>query len=311
MQRATAFVTGFSPISLTARPAIASSSCLRAVSKPAFATRPRHASLSVSAAVRPQPARQTRLAPVALKQMDNEWNEVKVLENSVIAEDQHYLVVDVGTTDSVGSLCDAYRFPGMYVQIRSGEGAKPGFFALSCAPNIQGVFEFLIKDVEGTAWVQALKAGDSVQMSPVMGKGFNIGEGLFEVKNVLCFATGTGIAPIRAAIESRLNGITPARRGSVKLYYGQRYPERMAYMDRFKLWQTDKVEVIPVMSKADQSKEGWSGRTGYVQDAFKEDGIADPATTGVLLCGHQDMCAAVKEQCLAAGVRESRILTNF
>lgn len=300
-----AFVTGVSPLAVRAPGARAA--CLGAAPRTAFVSR----AARRAPAAAPLRAPLRHVAPRAQKQMDTEWNSVKVLEASVIAEDQHYLVVDVGTTASVGSLCDAYRQPGMYVQIRPRDGVKAGFFALSCAPNVQGVFEFLIKDVEATAWVKGMKAGDTVEMSPVMGKGFGISEGLFECQDVLCFATGTGIAPIRAAIESRLNGINPAKRKSVTLYYGQRYPRRMAYKDRFKLWESDNVQVVPVMSQGDKAQDEWSGRTGYIQDAFKEDGIKNPETTGVLLCGHPDMCEAVKIQCVAAGVKESRILTNF
>jgi NAD(P)H-flavin reductase len=45
-------------------------------------------------------------------------------------------------------------------------------------------------------------------MSPVMGKGFSIKDEFegykydFPVQNIVLVATGTGIAPIRAAIES-------------------------------------------------------------------------------------------------------------
>jgi NAD(P)H-flavin reductase len=258
----------------------------------------------------------------AAKQMDTDWNSVKVLENSVICEDHRYLVINVGTTAETGSLCDAYRVPGMYVQMRSGKGCKPGFFAISCAPNIQGVFEFLIKDAEATGWLVSLKAGDSVEMSPIMGKGFPISSRLAlfgypaipeerQPTEILLFATGSGIAPIRAAIESRLNGINPAQRKSVKLYYGARYPERMAYMDRFKLWESDRVEVIPVMSRSGDASNGWTGRTGYVQEALKEDGIAKPAKTGVILCGVKGMIEDVTAFCKEAGVPEDRILTNF
>lgn len=256
------------------------------------------------------------------KQMDTEWNAVKVLENSVICEEHRYVVLNVGTTAETGSLCDAYRVPGMYLQMRLKEGGKPAFLAISCAPNMQGVFEFLIKDAESTEWVTALKAGDTVEVSPVMGKGFPISSKLElfgypalpeeqQPTELLMFATGSGIAPIRAAIESRLNGINPMQRKSVKLYYGARYPERMAYMDRFKLWESDKVEVIPVMSQPDKSKDGWSGRTGYIQDVLKADGIPLPAKTGVILCGVKGMCEDVTKICTDAGVPAERILTNF
>lgn len=319
MRRATAFVPTSPALARglrLPRAAACSAPALRPVASGAFARR------ACTAPVLRAPARRRTTTTAAAKQMETEWNSVKVLENSVICEDHRYLVVNVGTTAETGSLCDAYRVPGMYVQIRSGEGCKPGFFALSCAPNIQGVFEFLIKDVEATEWLTALKAGDSVEMSPVMGKGFPISSRLElfgypavpeerQPSEILMFATGSGIAPIRAAIESRLNGVNPAQRKSVKLYYGARYPRRMAYMDRFKLWESDGVEVIPVMSRPDDAKNSWAGRTGYVQDALKADGIPLPAKTGVILCGVKGMAEDVTKICVDAGIPEDRILTNF
>ncbi len=206
--------------------------------------------------------------------------------------------------------------------MRRDAGCAPAFLAVSCAPNIAGYFEFLIKDTDATAWVADLAVGDDVQMSPVMGRGFPISPTLDllgyppipedEVpRDILLFATGSGIAPIRACIESVLNGLNIPQRRSVKLYYGARYPERMPYMDRFKLWKEDGVEVIPVMSRAGESKEKWEGRTGYVQDVLKEDGILYPKQTGALLCGVKGMADDVREILVDAGVQDSRVLLNF
>lgn len=48
-----------------------------------------------------------------------------------------------------------------------------------------------------------LTAGDQVDVSPVMGKGFPIQRVPPEkVPNLYIFATGTGISPIKALIES-------------------------------------------------------------------------------------------------------------
>lgn len=48
-----------------------------------------------------------------------------------------------------------------------------------------------------------VSAGDSVDVSPVMGKGFPIAKLPAEqYDTVLLFATGSGIAPVKALIES-------------------------------------------------------------------------------------------------------------
>lgn len=261
------------------------------------------------------------VALAAQTQQQTAWNVVSVLENSPVWEAHRYLVLDVGTTLEKGSLCDAYRVPGMYVQLRPGDDTKPAFLAISCAPNVQGVFEFLIKDSEATRWLAEVKPGDEVQVSPVGGNGFPTAKlDLLSYPptpeedkplDLLLFATGSGIAPIRAAIESMLNGLNIRQRRSVKLFYGAWYPERMAYMDRFALWKGDGVEVIPVMSRPDESKEPWTGRTGYVQDALKDIGVPHPRQTAALLCGKKEMTIEVKNYLLEQGVPEDRILFNF
>lgn len=255
-------------------------------------------------------------------QQETEWNVVHVLENRVACESHRYVVIDVGVTGEKGSLCDAYRYPGMYVKMRRDENTKAAFLAISCAPNVQGVFEFLIKDSDSTSWVSELEIGDPVEMSPVMGKGFPISPNL-DLRgypaiaedsvpyDLLLFATGSGIAPIRASIESFLNGLNLAQRRTVKLYYGTQFPQRMAFTDRFALWREDGVEVIPVMSQPELSADLWQGRTGYVQDALAEDGVEAPQQTGALLCGHRGMTEDVAKVLAEAGVDEKRILMNF
>lgn len=260
-------------------------------------------------------------AQAAQTQQQTEWNEVSIVENTTICEAHRYVVINVGTTSEKGSLSDSYRIPGMFVQIRPNDDAKPGFFAISSAPTMSGYFEFLIKDSDATAWLSTISPGDSVQMSPVMGKGFPMTKlDLLSFPaipeedkpyDILLFATGSGIAPIRAAMESMLNGVMPKTRRSVKLFYGARYPERMAYMDRFKLWQEDGVEVIPVMSQPDNCKSPWDGRTGYIQEALKDCGIDRPKQTAALLCGLRGMTEDVKSYLLEAGVPEDKILFNF
>lgn len=264
------------------------------------------------------------VAPLTMqKQQETEWNAVEVVENSSACEEHRYIVIKVGVTAEKGSLADSYRVPGQYVQIKAAgvADAKPGFFAISCAPNIQGYFEFLIKETEGSAWLTGVAPGDQVLMSPVGGKGFPMSRlEPFQfpavpeeeaVKDILLFATGSGIAPIRAAIESQLNGLRAPSRRSIKLYYGARYPSRMAYMDRFPLWASDKVEVIPVMSRPTEAADEWTGRTGYIQQALMQDGVAAPRQTGVLMCGVGGMTKDVKAFLTEQGVPEDRILTNF
>jgi len=207
-----------------------------------------------------------------------------------------------------------YQTPGQYVQMRSGDDAKPGFFAMASSPGSGDEFEFLIKEKEAAKWLTDIKVGETLQMSQVMGGGFKIKQSFdsldydFPCLQVVMFAIGSGIAPIRAAIEQKGDGLRLADGRKAVLYYGARTPEQMAYQDKFDEWAKLGVEVVPVMSQPDAS---WKGASGYVQDVAKAAGIERPRNTGVLLCGNKEMSIDVKALCAEAGVFEGRVLTNF
>mmetsp|Transcript_62016 Transcript_62016/g.134487 ORF Transcript_62016/g.134487 Transcript_62016/m.134487 type:complete len:339 (+) Transcript_62016:41-1057(+) len=203
-----------------------------------------------------------------------------------------------------------FQRAGQYVQARAGEEAKPSFYAISSPPGANSTLEFLIKDSESNAWIAATGKGDALQLSAAMGKGFDIdGEAWAgKVSQVNLFATGSGVAPIRSALEG---GALAGK--NCRLYYGAREESALAFAERFEDWKRAGVEVIPVLSKAPDS---WSGRKGYVQAAFEEDeergeGFVLSARHGALLCGQKEMVAQVRDVYAKLGVPEERTLLNF
>jgi NAD(P)H-flavin reductase len=207
-----------------------------------------------------------------------------------------------------------FLIPGQYVQIRPNEDTKPLFLAISSPPEAENPkFEFLIKKTDDNTWISDKEsAAGSLEISQVLGGGFPVAEELddlkydFPTQNVLLFAAGSGIAPIRSAIESGNLKTSGAR--TARLYYGVRSEEELCFVDRFPLWEKAGVEVVPVLS---QPSESWRGRTGYVQNALEEDGVPIPRNTGALMCGMKGMTEAVTDVLTKAGVFEGRILTNF
>lgn len=206
-------------------------------------------------------------------------------------------------------VAEGFVTPGQYVQIRQPGAEKAGIFAIASSPSAEGTFEFLIKETPpsdwspGTGWITGASAGTELEMSQVMGGGFKItGEALEGVDKVLAFAAGSGISPIRSAIESgALKGKT------VSLFYGAQTPAQMAYQDKFAEWEKLGVSVTPVISKPDGTE--WAGATGYVQDAAKEAGV--PSDCAIIMCGMKGMAEAVKALASEAGVAEEKVLTNF
>ena len=135
-------------------------------------------------------------------------------------------------------------------------------------------FEFLIKKTENNEWITGMAPGSKLEISQVLGSGFKLEENLegfnydFPMQNVLLFAAGSGLAPIKSAVESgKLNVDAPGGGGrSCRLYYGERTAEDLCYVDKFAEWEEAGFQVVPVLS---QPSEEWVGRSGYIQNALE------------------------------------------
>ncbi|PSC71452.1 hypothetical protein C2E20_5041 [Micractinium conductrix] len=249
---------------------------------------------------RPQSARGLRLVPRASWGAPVEFAAGKVLENEREAEQLQRLRVQIGGAAS------AYTKAGQFIQAKFGEDGKAGFFAIASSPGADkenGVVELLVKSQGGTAeQLCTAAAGAEVLVSAPMGKGFHVDTiPPADVHTVLIFATGSGISPIRALIESGV--LQAGERKDVRLYYGVRSPAHQAFADAIPAWQAAGVKVVPVFSGQGQ---------GYVQDAFaKETGVSDWGGVAAVLCGQKGMAEAVTELLTSNGVPPERILTNF
>mmetsp|Transcript_25027 Transcript_25027/g.69862 ORF Transcript_25027/g.69862 Transcript_25027/m.69862 type:complete len:305 (-) Transcript_25027:337-1251(-) len=229
-----------------------------------------------------------------------EWEEASVIDVSKASSLIWSVKLDVG------DIAGGYVKPGQFIQAKVGD-SKPGFFAIASPPtednNLKGVLELLVKEQGGTAELLCkMAAGDKLEVSPVMGKGFPI-ENLptAECPCVALFATGSGISPVKALIES--GSLEADKRSSVTLYFGAADEEAMACKESFPMWKKLGIKVVPVLSSAGN---------GYVQDAFSAaGGVTDGSGTGIVLCGQKEMAMAVTEIATEAGVPKQRILTNF
>lgn len=238
------------------------------------------------------------------------WGTAKVLKNTPAADGLRTITLDVGESLS------SYSNPGMFCQMKESDDAKAGFYAIASAPGKgpsgSGSAEFLIKRTDSNGWLCDATESSDIIISPPMGKGFPITdkfdsfENSFPVQNILLFAAGSGISPIRAVIESESMRLPEGR--SCTLYYGARDLSTMAYKDLFDSWEKLGVTVCPVLS---QPEGDYTGRKGYVQDILKADGVPTPRNTGALMCGMKEMAEAVKEIMTTAGAAEDRVLTNF
>ncbi|RDY01660.1 Fruit protein [Mucuna pruriens] len=253
-----------------------------------------------------------RLATVsaAVRQDTTVWTPAPLSEIEPAAESLFHVAIDVSDAPDLAA---SHTLAGQYLQLRVPDAPKPSFLAIASPPKLawaRGVFEFLVKSVAGSTAeaLCALKRGDVVELSQVMGNGFNIDriEPPEKFGTVLIFATGSGISPIRSLIES---GFDAGKRSDVRLYYGARNLQRMAYQDRFKEWESSGVKIVPVLSQPD---ENWTGERDYVQAAFtRAKQISNPPATGAVLCGQKQMAEEVTSILVADGVSADKILKNF
>jgi NAD(P)H-flavin reductase len=262
------------------------------------------------------------------------WSVAKVLENTPACTSGKSVSIVVEVDSETAS---QYKIPGQYVQVRLNNETKPLFLAIASAPN-DGAndandntrFEFLIKKTQGNEWATSLSgtstsgASSSIEISQVLGEGFRVEENFngfkydFPTQNILLFATGSGIAPIKAAMETNgflnVGDTTDGGTGrTCRLYYGEKTRDDVCFTSLFNEWERNGYEVVPVLSQ--QSEEDTTGisagRCGYVQNALEEDGVPIPRNSGALLCGQAKMAESVGEILTKAGVFEGRILTNF
>ena len=253
---------------------------------------------------------------IALRMMSTpEFSSCTVSSNRKEAEGLRFVEIEVSE-----ELAAQYKTPGQYVKIKVGEG-KPGFYAMASSPDSaqQRTLQFVVKETENNQYITGAKPGDKLDVSSPQGKGFNLIEAFesykfdFPATNVLLMATGSGLAPIASAIDFAPMGLRKIGFNSLferkaTLYIGARSEDHLPLKSRYADWENKGVRVIPVLSKGSSS---WTGKTGYIQDALKIDGVKTPRNTGVLLCGHRGMTDNVKEICLDAGVFEGRLLLNF
>jgi NAD(P)H-flavin reductase len=229
----------------------------------------------------------------------NDWHPTTVADVLPAAEGLTELILDIDGTPLRGS----HRAPGQYVRLAL-PGVGEGIFAIASAPEPSGArWEFLLKG--GGALADALirlRPGAEVRSTCPEGPGFPLT--VARGKDLLLFATGSGISPIRSVIES-LRREREAY-GQVTLYFGARTPQAFAYEDELHHWEQADIRVVRTVSQPGAS--GWQGLTGYVQAHLGE----EPVTGAVaFVCGQSSMVQGVMETLQARGVPRSSIHLNY
>jgi CDP-4-dehydro-6-deoxyglucose reductase len=169
-------------------------------------------------------------------------------------------------------------------------------FSMASAPA-GNLVDFHVRRIPGgrytDQWLGQAQAGAGVEIEAPLGV-FSYHEE--DWRPLIMMATGTGIAPIKAILESLLdNEDCPP----VTLYWGMRTEADLYLRDEIESWAGRLYEFnfVPVLSRAGAD---WQGRRGHVQQAVLED-HQDLSEHAFYLCGAPDMIHQAKSLLAARG----------
>lgn len=170
-------------------------------------------------------------------------------------------------------LLAAYRRAGQFcrVRVRDGDGRdREGIFAMLSAPG-EPSLRFLVRAPTPQRAAAAdrlaeLPVGTSLQISPPAGDGFPLER--MRGRNVHFVATGTAIAPVRAAIEVVLRN--RSEYGALSLDHGLRGGRYLAIARDIDRWTALGVAVRLHYSSPD--------REGSVRGVLVQDAVLDHVT---------------------------------
>jgi NAD(P)H-flavin reductase len=204
-----------------------------------------------------------------------------------------------------GELAALHQRPGQVLKVRTALGEA--YLALASAPSAEGRVDLLLKrggKVADAALAQA--AGGTLEVSAPFGNGFPVEEA--RGRDVLLFAAGSGIAPIRALVQHLVADREAV--GRVTLFYGQRHGSDFAYRGEYLAWERRGVRVVLCPTAEDSAWRGVRGRVQEVASAVAFGG-AVPAEAVAFACGMTAMVEDVRATLGRAGIPPERVHANF
>jgi CDP-4-dehydro-6-deoxyglucose reductase, E3 len=194
--------------------------------------------------------------------------------------------------------------PGQYICVLGRDGRLHPF-SIANAPRADGSLELhvgRVADGRFTAYVhEQLRPRDILRFEGPFGE-FGFADDAD--RPVILLAGGTGIAPIKAMLESLAR--TDHRR-ELHLYWGSRHKEGLYAIEQIRALCF--ARVTPVVSEVKDSS-GWLGRTGLVHRAVLED-FPDLSPFDVYACGSPGLIeAATSDFTRLAGLPPDRFFAE-
>ncbi|HUG57905.1 MAG TPA: 2Fe-2S iron-sulfur cluster-binding protein [Candidimonas sp.] len=209
--------------------------------------------------------------------------ETKVISIAALTPDIAHLTLQLPEQEVLD-----YR-PGQYMNIQLQDGSTRSF-SMASASLPDNMVDFHIRRIQGGYFTGELLA--ALQPQTLLSVEIPLGTFCYhedDWRPLVMVATGTGLAPIKAILESLLdNDDCPP----VSLYWGMRTEADLYLCQEIESWQGRLYEFnfVPVLSRAGAD---WQGRRGHVQHAVAED-FEDLSEHAVYLCGSPDMITEAK-----------------
>ena len=198
---------------------------------------------------------------------------------------------------------DFLFIPGQWLSCEETVNGEPVTRAYSIASPPNGNrFELClnrVRDGHLSPYLFSLQPGDSIEMRGPFGT-FVLRE---PPDDSVLVATGTGIAPFRAMLPSRLAKDSSRQ---ITLLFGVRHEHSLLYRDEFEaLAQAHpNFRFWPTLTRPDPS---WTGRTGRVQQHLAE-AIGPRRDLDVYICGLREMVDSVRAMLKSSGFERRHII---
>lgn len=198
---------------------------------------------------------------------------------------------------------DFRSIPGQYIDVIGPAGVRRSY-SLANSNTAEKALELHIRAVHGGVmsdyWFKQAKVNDLLRFNGPLGTFFLRS---LDQLHLVFLATGTGIAPVKAMLES-LSHIAPGQAPQpVTVFWGGRTAEDL-YFDPQAIPAGHRF--VPVLSRA---AAGWAGVSGYVQNALLAT-QPDLSRTVVYACGSDAMIRSAKASLLAAGLPDKRFFAD-
>lgn len=193
--------------------------------------------------------------------------------------------------------------PGQYIDVIGNNGARRSY-SLANASHTDQLLELHVRAVTGGTmsdyWFNHAKSNDLLRLNGPLGTFF-----LRDCANtdIVFLATGTGIAPVKAILESLTRVSEEQEPKSVTVLWGGRKPEDF-YIDIAAI--PGKHHCIKVISR---THDGWNGAEGYVQNVFLSM-VLDLRNKIVYACGSDNMIQDAKNKLFNAGLPFDRFYSD-